>query len=105
MSIPQMILAVLFMAGVTYLIRMIPMTFFRKKLKSQFLYSLFFYLPYAVLSAMTFPYIFFSTNNLIASIGGTVVALIAALNKRSLLTVAILACLTVFVMEFFIVLI
>ena len=46
------------MAGVTYLIRMIPFTFFRKKIKSRFFRSFLYYIPYAVLSAMTIPAIF-----------------------------------------------
>ena len=103
MSVPEMIVAVLMMAAVTYIIRMIPMTFFRKKIKSQFLYSLFYYVPYAVLSAMTFPFIFFSTESVIAAAVGTVVALVAAFSKRSLIVVALLACLAVLAVEFLIV--
>ena len=103
MSLPEMIVAVLMMAAVTYIIRMIPMTFFRKKIKSQFLYSLFYYVPYAVLSAMTFPFIFFSTESVIAAAVGTVVALVAAFSKRSLIVVALLACLAVLAVEFLIV--
>ena len=48
----------LIMALVTYLIRMIPLTFFQKEIKSQFIKSFLFYVPYAVLGAMTFPAIF-----------------------------------------------
>ena len=51
------------MAAVTYLIRMIPFTFFRKKIKSRFFRSFLYYIPYAVLSAMTIPAIFYSTGN------------------------------------------
>ena len=48
----------LVMAGVTYLIRMLPFTLFRRQIRSRFLRSLLYYLPYAVLSAMTIPAIF-----------------------------------------------
>ncbi len=103
MSIPQMILMVFAMAAVTYVIRMIPMVFFRKKIKSKYLYSLFYYIPYAVLSAMTFPFVFFATESVIAAVVGTIVALVAAFSKRSLIVVAVLACVAVFAVEFLIV--
>ena len=95
-----MALMILVMAGVTYLIRMIPFVFFRKKIKSAYLKSVLFYLPYAVLSAMTFPYIFYSTGNFYTALLGTVVAIIVAVFKRSLLTVAVCACLTALIFGF-----
>ncbi|MBO5222996.1 MAG: AzlD domain-containing protein [Clostridia bacterium] len=87
------------MAIVTYIIRMIPFVFFRKKIKSNFIKSLLYYIPYAVLSAMTFPAIFYSTGSsaesiIMASVG-TVIALIASITKRSLVVVAILAIVAV----------
>jgi branched-subunit amino acid transport protein len=91
----KMLLLVLVMALVTYLIRMIPLVFFRKKIKSKYIRSVLYYIPYAVLSAMTFPYIFYSTGNIYTALIGTVVALIASLTKRSLIVVAVLACLAV----------
>ncbi|MBO7345392.1 MAG: AzlD domain-containing protein [Clostridia bacterium] len=90
------------MAGVTYLIRMIPFAFFRKKIKSDYLNSFLYYIPYAVLSAMTFPYIFYSTENFYTALIGTVIAIVASVCKRSLLTVAILACLSVLIFGFII---
>ncbi len=98
----KMLLLVLTMALVTYLIRMIPMVFFRKKIKSRFLRSVLYYIPYAVLSAMTFPFIFYSTGNLYTALIGTAVALIASLTKRSLIVVAVLACISVLVTGFII---
>ena len=89
------ILLVLVMAVVTYLIRMIPFVFFRKKIKSVFIRSLLYYIPYAVLSAMTFPAIFYSTGSLVTAAVGTVVALVASITKRSLVIVAILAIVAV----------
>ncbi len=100
MELWKMALMILTMAGVTYVIRMIPMVFFRKKIKSTFVQSLFFYMPYAVLSAMTFPYVLYSTGKLWTGLVGTIVALIAATCKRSLLTVAILSALAVLVAGF-----
>lgn len=90
-----LILLVLTMSVVTYLIRMLPMVVFKKKIKSRFITSVLYYLPYAVLSAMTFPFILYSSGNMISAVCGTVVALVSAFSKRSLVTVAILSCLAV----------
>lgn len=97
MSNFTMVLMVLTMAGVTYLIRVIPLAFFRKKIKSRYVKSFMFYIPYAVLSAMAFPAILYSTGNFYTALAGTAAAIIASLTKRSLIVVAALACLTVFV--------
>ena len=97
MSNSMMILMVITMALVTYLIRMIPLTFFSKKIKSKYLRSVLYYIPYAVLSAMTFPAILYSTGNFYTALCGTIIALILAFFKRSLLVVAIFSCLTVIV--------
>ncbi len=102
MPLLEMTAMILVMALVTYLIRMIPFAFFRKKIKSQYLKSVLFYIPYAVLSAMTFPYIFYSTGNIYTALIGTIVAIIAAVCKRSLLIVAILACISVLIFGFII---
>ena len=102
MNLLTMTFMILVMAGVTYVIRMIPFVFFRKRIKSKYLLSLLFYIPYAVLSAMTFPAIFYSTGNFYTALIGTVVALIASLTKRSLLTVAILSCVAVLIFGFII---
>lgn len=102
MNLGEMTVMILVMAGVTYLIRMIPFAFFRHKIKSTYLKSVLFYIPYAVLSAMTFPYIFYSTGNFYTALIGTAVAIIASACKRSLLTVAILSCLAVLIFGFII---
>lgn len=91
----------LIMAGVTYLIRMIPLVFFRKKIKSRFVRSFLYYIPYAVLTAMTFPAIFYSTASLESAIAGTAVAFILAILNRSLIFVAAGASVAVFLVEFF----
>ena len=48
-------LYIVVMAGVTYLIRMLPLALLRKKLRSRFIKSFLFYVPYAVLAVMTVP--------------------------------------------------
>lgn len=88
----SMFLYIAVMAGITYLIRMIPFTLFRKKIKSVFIQSVLYYIPYAVLSAMTFPAIFYSTDNTLTAAIGTVVAVILAYFKLPLTVVAVSAC-------------
>ena len=97
MPLPEMTIMILVMAGITYLIRVLPFAFFRKKIKSEYLKSFLYYVPYAVLSAMTFPYILYSTGNFYTALIGTAIAIVASVCKRSLLTVAILACLSVLI--------
>ncbi len=87
------------MAVTTYLIRMIPLTFFRKEIKSRFIRSFLAYVPCACLAAMTFPAILYATNSLLSGDIALAVALVAALCKRSLVTVATLSCIAVFVTE------
>lgn len=80
---------ILVMAAVTYLIRMAPFVLFRKKIKSRFIQSLLYYLPYAVLSAMVVPAVFSSTGSVLTAAVGLIVAILLALAGRSLLVVAI----------------
>ena len=77
------------MALVTYLIRMLPFTLVRKKITNVFVKSFLHYVPYAVLGAMTFPAVFYSTESILASAIGVGVGLILAFLNRSLLTVAL----------------
>lgn len=82
---------ILVMAGVTYLIRAIPFGFFQKKITSKFLRSFLYYIPYAVLSAMTIPAIFYSTGNIATAAVGTVTALVLAFFELPLIVVALAA--------------
>ena len=87
------------MAGVTYLIRMIPFTVFRRKIRSRFFKSFLHYVPYAVLSAMTIPAVFYATNYGVSAALGFVVAVLLAYFGKSLVTVAAFSCVAVFVAE------
>ena len=87
------------MAGVTYLVRMLPFALVRKKIKNRFIRSFLYYIPYSVLTVMTVPAIFFSTGSLASAIAGSVVAVILAYFDRSLLTVAASASATVLLTE------
>ncbi len=92
---------ILVMALVTYLIRALPLTLIRKEIKSNYLRSFLYYVPYATLAAMTFPAILSASDYMIASIVGFVVALVLAFKRKSLLTVAAGACLAAFIVELF----
>ena len=85
------------MAITTYLIRVIPFVLFKKKIQSTFIKSLLYYLPYAVLTAMTFPTIVFVTGNVVSGVVGALVAIIASVSKRSLIVVAVLSVLSVLI--------
>ena len=79
------------MALVTYLIRAIPFTAFRKRITSRFIRSFLAYIPYAVLTAMTVPAIFYSTGDMLTAAVGTAVALILAYFNCPLILVAVAA--------------
>ena len=87
------------MAGVTYLIRMLPLVLFKKEITSPFVKSFLYYVPYAVLSAMTFPAIFTSTGSYPSAIAGCGMAVILAYLKKGLLTVAVGAAAAVFIVQ------
>lgn len=90
------VISIVIMALVTYLVRVIPLTCFRKKVKSRYIRSFLYYVPYAVLGGMTFPHIFYSTENTIYAIIGTGVALLLGYLERGLTTVAVLSVLVVY---------
>lgn len=77
------------MALTTYLIRLLPMTLFRKPIRSRFLKSFLHYVPYACLSAMTFPSILSSTESLVSGIAALVTAVFLAYQGKSLIVVAL----------------
>ncbi|NBK96681.1 MAG: AzlD domain-containing protein [Erysipelotrichia bacterium] len=93
------LLYMLIMAGVTYLIRMLPITLFQKEIKSIYVKSFLFYVPYAVLGAMTFPAIFTATGNVTSSVIGCMVAFYFAYREKSLLQVAIWACVSAYLVN------
>ena len=93
---------ILVMALVTYLIRALPLTLIRKKITNRFLRSFLHYVPYATLSAMTIPAIFYSTSSKISAFLGFGSALVLAYKNKSLLTVALVASAVVFITELFI---
>ena len=97
---PDLIANLVVMAGVTYLIRVIPFVAFRKKIQNRFIRSFLYYIPYAVLAAMTVPAIFSSTSHLYSALVGFAAALVTAFFGRGLETVALSACGAVLLAEF-----
>lgn len=87
------------MAGVTYLIRMVPLVLVKRKIRNRFLLSFLYYIPYAVLSVMTVPAIFYATDSRISAFVGFLAALIGAFFEKSLVFVAASACGAVFLTE------
>ena len=103
-STPMLLLYTFVMAAVTYLIRMLPFVVFRKPIQNRFIRSFLYYVPYAVLGAMTFPAILYSTSNLLSAAVGLAVSVILAWLGRGLLTVAVSACVAVYLTEWIMVL-
>ena len=99
MSTGYIIAGIAVMALVTYLVRMLPMVLFRKKITNVRVKSFLDYVPYAVLSAMTFPAIFSSTGTYPSSIAGCAVAVFLAYKGKGLLTVAVGAAAAVFIVQ------
>lgn len=91
----------LVMAGITYLIRMLPMVLIKNKIKNKYVLSFLYYVPYTVLSVMTIPAIFYSTSSTCSAVAGFFAALVLAYFGKSLLKVAATSCAVVFVVEFF----
>ena len=89
----------LIMAGSTYLIRVIPFVLVSRKITNRFIRSFLYYIPYAVLTAMTFPAVIFAAGNVVAAVVGFVVAIGFALKNKSLTTVAVAACSAVFIVD------
>ena len=87
------------MAGVTYLIRLLPLTLIRREINNQFVRSFLYYVPYVTLSVMTFPAILSSTANTMSALAGFIIALIMAFMRKSLIVVSLCSCMGVFLVE------
>lgn len=92
---------ILIMAGVSFLIRALPMTLFRKQIKSTFIQSFLYYVPYVTLSVMTFPAIVNATQNKISGTAALVIGMLAAWFGADLFKTAVACCGIVFLLECF----
>jgi branched-subunit amino acid transport protein len=89
------------MAGITFLIRVLPLTLIRKEIKNQTLRSFLYYVPYVTLAVMTFPAILHATQSPVAAGVALVAAILLAWFGQSLFGVAVASCLIVFLLELF----
>ncbi|MDO5300805.1 MAG: AzlD domain-containing protein [Clostridia bacterium] len=87
------------MFAVTYLIRVLPLTLIRRPIKSRWIRSFLFYVPYVTLAVMTFPDILYATNSVYSGLLALVAGVALAWSGRSLFTVAVLSCAAVFISE------
>ena len=99
MQTKNFLLYLLVMASVTYLVRALPLVLVKKKIENRFVLSFLHYVPYAVLSVMTVPAIFYATSTPISAAVGFVLAVLLAYFGRSLLTVALASSAAVFITE------
>ena len=81
---------------------MLPLALIRRQINSTFVKSFLYYVPYATLSAMTFPAILHSTGSLVSAVIGFAVAVWLSYKEKSMITVALCACMVVFIAERFI---
>ncbi len=99
---PNVYIYILIMAGVTYLIRMLPLVLVRREIQNTTIRSFLYYVPYVTLSVMTFPAILTATNSVISATAGFIAAMVVAFKGGSLFKVALCACAMVFILEMFI---
>ena len=90
------------MALVTFLMRVLPMTIFRKEIKNKTIRSFLYYVPYVTLTVMTFPAILEATGSVWSGLAALVVGVLIAWRGGSLLVVSVISCVVVFVIEMFI---
>ena len=93
-------LYILVAAGVSFLIRTLPLTLIRRQITNRFLRSFLYYVPYATLAVMTFPAIVEAAQHPLAGVAALVVGVVLAWLGAGLFPVAVSCCLTVFAAEF-----
>ena len=101
MTVNNIWLAVLLMAGVTYLIRVLPLLLIRREIRNKTVRSFLYYVPYVTLSVMTFPAILTATAVIWSALAALAVAVALSLKGCKLPVVAAAACVTVFAVELF----
>ena len=90
---------ILIMALTIFLIRVLPLTLIRKKIKNKTLRSFLFYVPYVTLSVMTFPAIIYATDNVWSGVAALAMGVLLAFKGVSLFGVAVSSCAVVLVIE------
>ena len=92
-------LYILVMAVTTYLVRALPLTLFKKPIRSRFLRSFLHYVPTACFTAMTLPAILTATDHMISGAVGLLIGILLALKNKSLIVVAVASCAAVFIVD------
>lgn len=95
----KFLLYLLVTAGVTYLVRAVPLVLVKRKIRNRFVLSFLHYIPYAVLSVMTIPAIFYATADAVSAITGFLLAVVLAYREKSLVQVAAAACCAVLMVQ------
>ena len=99
MNMERVLISIAVMAIVTYIVRVVPLTLFRKQIKCKYIRSFLDYTPFAVLGVMTFPDVFTSTGSVYSAIAGTIVALILGYMRKGIVTVSCTAIVVVYLVE------
>lgn len=99
MKTQEFLIYIMIMAGTTYLIRVVPFVAVKEKIKNRFICSFLYYIPYAVLAAMTFPAVLYATDYMISAAVGLAAAVFFSMRGAGLTKVAVIACIVVFVTE------
>jgi branched-subunit amino acid transport protein len=100
---PKTYIYIFIMFAVTYLVRVLPLTLIRRKIKNRFIRSFLYYVPYVTLAVMTFPAILSATEAPLAGLAALLVGIVFAWRGLGLFQVACLSCGTVFLLECFLV--
>ena len=95
----RFILGLAVMAGLTYIIRLLPMLFIKKKIENRFIRSFLYYVPYTVLAVMSFPTIVHCTGNIASGISATAACIVLAYMNLGMMPVALGGALTVLITE------
>lgn len=105
-SLENVAICMVIMALTTYLIRVIPIGFVRRKMENEWVQDFLYYIPFCVLSAMTFPDVLYSTTptgatspHFVSAAIATMVAIVLAWKDRGLVRVALVAVLTALIVE------
>ncbi len=99
MEMSRVLMSIAIMAIVTYIVRVVPLTLFRKQIKSRYIRSFLDYTPFAVLGVMTFPDVFTSTGSVYSAVAGTIVALVLGYMRKGIVTVSCAAIVVVYFVE------
>ena len=99
MTTQKLVYAAIFMGIIMLLLKLVPLLLFKGKIKNKFLQSFLAYIPYAVLTSMTFPEVFHSTSTVIGASIGVIGAIILAYCGQSLIVVTIGSAAIVFAAE------